>query len=538
MLIGWVCLWVFGAPDARAARLIAACGDIYENVTLQADLRSGGDCLTVKADDVVIDGNGKTITVSGDGSAVNVFERAGVTIKNMKSNAGVQIYGGRANRNRIEKSNIGYVAVYMGDDTTITGNRLTGLAIQGLYDDPAQRASILDNVIEGDANRLVDIMAGGDGTVLCADGDHRIERNRMINHAAAPNPDSPITFYYRCTKHSTIRQNAITATSLAQGIRMRDEADDNLLEENTVWVHESERGALMISSGNVDKDFPSRNTFRRNTFRADDSRALFTQAMGHDNRFERNLFWSRSWEGNRINVGHDNTFISNTFVNEYANRSGERPGALLVLDGDRGDSATFTDNIFAQLGGNMFLYDFDGFDVDAYRGDGNHFWHSDGRYRFGQQTDSLAAWRNESGDDRRSTSGNPRFRNVRQGDFTLLGRSPALQPGTAGLYRGAYGRDEQRCTDQWLRSSHNPAPMITNVRPTTLGTDGGTVRLTGRNLTAGTSAMLDGRTVRLTRRSNRTVDLRIPRLTAGRYDIVLTSPTGRSCRLPNALLLR
>lgn len=519
---------------AEAATTITSCGTIHDDVIIGANLSSSGNCLEVAADGITIDGNGKTITVSGVGHAISIYNRAGTKITNVRSNAGVQIYGGPADRTTIERSTFDSIAVYMGDDTVIRHNRLGTLAVQGLYDDPAQRATITNNTIESDnANRLVDIMTGGDGTVLCAAGNHRIENNRLINRTATMNPDSPITLYFRCTKKSVIRNNYIVATGIAQGIRMRDEADSNTIADNTVWVHASERGALMISSGNDDKDFPSGNIFKNNTFRSDDARSIWIQALGHDNRFEHNLFWSKTSEGNRINVGQKTIFSNNTFIN--AAPAGKRAGTLLVLSSDAGDSLTMTDNIFAQIGGNMYLFGFDSFDIDAYHGNGNHFWSSTGQYRFGQ-SGSLAAWRTATGDDRRSTSGNPRFRNPGRGDFTLLSSSPALRGGVTTSYRGLYSKEVKRYTDQWWRGSFNPAPFASTVSPVKFSRTQKTLIVTGRHFNAGIRATLDGRAISVVRKSSSRLELRLPtNLTAGRYDLMLTNTNGQYFRWPNAI---
>lgn len=520
---------------AEAATTITNCGAVHGDVILGANLSSSGNCLEIAVDGATINGNGKTITVSGDGHAISIFNRADTTITNVRSNGGVQIYGSTADRTTVERSTFDSVAVYMGDDTVIRNNRLGTLAVQGLYDDPAQRATITNNTIESDnANRLVDIVAGGDGTVLCAAGNHRIEHNRLINRATAMNPDSPITLYFRCTKNSIIRDNYIVATGIAQGIRMRDEADGNTITDNTVWVHASERGALMISSGNVDKDFPSGNLFKNNTFRSDDARSIWIQALGHDNRFEHNLFWSKTSEGGRINVGQRTVFTNNTFVNAFTTPTAERAGTLIVLSSDAGDSITMTDNIFAQLGGNMYLFGFDSFDTGAYHGNGNHFWSSDGKYRFGQNG-SLAAWRTATGDDQRSTSGNPRFRNPNRGDFTLLSNSPALRGGTVTPYRGLYSKDVKRFSDQWWRGSFNPAPFASTITPLRFNRTQKTLTIGGRHFNAGIRATLDGRAITVIRKSSSRLELRLPSLAAGRYDLMLTNTNGQFFRWPNAV---
>lgn len=513
---------LLAAPrPAQAATTITACGTITTDVILGANLRAAtGDCLTIGANNITIDGNGKTITVSSNSRVASLMNRSGVTFKNLRSKAGIQIYGEAANDNRIENSTLGGVAVYMGDNTTITGNHLTSVAIQGLYNNPATRATITDNVVKSSANRLVDIVTGGDGTRLCVEGYHLIARNQLINTAKTMDPDAPITLYYRCSKSSTIADNYLRATGIAQGIRMRDEADGNTVTGNTVITNTSDRGALMLSSGNVDKGFSSNNVFSDNTFRGLQSRSLFVQAQGANNRYERNLFWSGAYEGAFVNVGPSTVFDHNTFVGT----STASKSRGITWDNHDTGSLQFTNNIVMQPSPAGYLYGFDGFTTSVYRGDYNLFWQAPSGLLFGS-FGNLTGWQNSSGDDGASQLADPKIRSIRQGDLTLQATSPARGSASDGSDLGAYQFSGGYCGSNWIRSRFNPAPQISSLTPSSLSASTAmTITITGRNFRRGTKVYLGKTRLATTLVSSSSLSVTIPaNRPVGTYDLIVRS---------------
>lgn len=526
VLIGILGFLVGGAgfvKSAAAATTITSCGTIRTDVILGTNLRSTNeDCITIGADNITIDGNGKTITVPSNRRAVTLTNRSNVTVKNLRSNGDLQIYGATADGNRIENSTLAGMAVYMGDDTTITGNQLGWLTVHGLYNDPAQRATITNNIIKGPANRLVDIMAGGDGTRLCVEGHHVISGNQFINTATAFNPDSPIALYYRCTKNSQITDNYIRGTGLAQGIRMRDEADGNIVTGNTVIVNQTERAALMLSSGNVDKDFPSNNLFADNTFRGQRTRSVFIQAQGANNRYERNLFWSNALEGGIITVGPNTVFDYNTFVNSSGRPSGTWRGRLITLDNHDNAALNFTNNNLIQLGPSSFIFAFDGFNQTVYSGNHNLFWQSPGGLNF-TNIGGLSSWRTVTGDDAASLTTDPLVRSVRQGDLTLLATSPARGAADNGSDLGAYQFSDGYCGSNWLRPRFNPAPRILTVSPSVAPRNANTtITITGRNFRTGTRVYLGKTRLTTTVQSSSILAAVIPStVPVGTYDLIV-----------------
>jgi hypothetical protein len=308
----------------------------------------------------------------------------------------------------------------------VRNSKLASLAIIGLYNNPPLRSVVTGNTIQGPGGVLVKISPDGDGQVTCARSDHRFENN-LVESTSTSSATDVALLYLRCGTHNIIAGNTLRSRGRSRGIYMRDQFDDNLIEDNDVWINVGDRAALHFSSGNVDKHHPRNNLIRHNVFRADAARSIYIQS--HDfrnNTFADNLFWGNASEGGWISGGTGNVFDHNTFVNS-------EKGVALMLERLEAPGNTYTSNIFSTAG--KGIHGFSGStDLEGYHGDYNlFFWDTQ------NMDNALAYWRWMTGDEQHSIAADPMFADPAAGDFRLQVGSPALTGGPAGTPIGAYG---------------------------------------------------------------------------------------------------
>ncbi|MBI5404685.1 MAG: hypothetical protein HY976_00495, partial [Candidatus Kerfeldbacteria bacterium] len=336
------------------------------------------------------------------------------------------------------------------DDVTIRRNTL-GFAVLGQEGTSAERITFTDNIVRSTANKLVAIR--GSGLTPCPASQHVISNNTFISdHVCTPGVDcdEPMILFVWCVSHSTFSHNTMTAASKSQGIRLRDESDNNSFTNNTVWVHDPDGsfGALNITSGNAGKHHPRLNTFSNNLFRSDTDLALNMQSPGDGNAFDHNVFWSNT-DGiaNMMNDGsNNNSWDHNTFFN-----AGSAPALLFDYRNNR-PTDNFTNNIIATSGATAVQVTSGvGWDFSRYAGNYNLFWSTNAAATF-LPYGTLASWNNSgSPDDDNSLYGNPHFTNAAAGLFTIQSISPALSAGSNGSNIGALGVDTGpvNCSESW-----------------------------------------------------------------------------------------
>ena len=436
--------------DTKPARAITECGDVGENVRLDADLFTADDsCLVVRASNVTIDGGGHRVTAGT--FAVQWVDQSGVTVTNLVSDQDLQISGGASSGNVVRDSTFGSVAVFQGDDNVIRDSRMQKLVVRGESGDPAQRMTITGNVIEGTLTateqKLVEIVTGTDGTfetdgtIHCAQAAHQITDNQItgtvVSSVASTEPE---LLNYRCGTGSTISGNTIQTGQRAAGILMRDGADDNLIENNDVRIGDGNEGALLIQAGSAGFHQPRNNTFAGNVFRVDQGRAFWLQAAAtRANSFTGNLFRSDGGTVETVRltdgIGVDTSFDHNTF-----HHAGQ--GSLVVFR-DLGPGINrFTSNIFSYGGAANGVFAFDHLQSFAgYTGDHNVFFNQSGAVTFGTSAETFCEWRSGTGQDQSSLEGDPRFMNPAGDDFTVAGDSAARCAGENATDAGAFPSD-------------------------------------------------------------------------------------------------
>ena len=429
------------SPSVGGLRTITGCDTrLKDSVQLGSDLvSSSGSCLVARASGITIDGNGHRISVPNGYFAIQWNDQSDITVKNVVSDQGIQIYGANANRNVVENSTFGTVGIYMGDDNVVRDSKMGALRVRGLNSDPPLRTVVTGNTIEGPgwSGILVYLSPNDDGVNLCARSDSVLENNYIHDTAAySSTANDQVLLYLRCGSFNTVVGNTMVSQGKARGIYMRDEADDNLIQDNVVWVNNGDRSAFHFSSGNDDKHHPRNNTIDHNVFRADATRSVYIESNDFRyNLFTRNLFWSNSAEGARISGGTGNVFDHNTFVNRAV-------GTMLVLDSFQAPGNTYTNNIFEYSGkdSSQPLYNLSGqFDLGGYHGNNNVFFNRLGPALFDDGSGwTLSYWQQKSVADASSIEANPLFVDESDGDFQLDPNSPASSADSGGMSAGAF----------------------------------------------------------------------------------------------------
>ena len=432
--------------DTSPEKAISACGEVSENVVLDADLSTGNaSCLVVTAGNVTIDGAGHRITAGQ--FAIQWTDESGVTVKNVVSDQALQMFGANASHNVVTDSTFGSLSIARGDDNTVQNSQLGSLSILGEANDPAQRETVSGNVISGTLThteqKLVEIITGTDGsletdgTIHCAEGAHSIVGNQITGTVVSTDPTTePELLHVRCGTGSVINENTIRTDQRAAGILLRDGADDNLVENNVVTIGDANEGALFIQSGSAGEHHPRNNTIQGNLFRATKGRSFWLQANAtRGNAFQDNIFASDDATSEAVRLtdgtGVDTSFDHNTF---YRGGSG-----TLIVFRDLGLGINrFSSNIFAYGGGPSSVFAFDSLkNLAGYSGDRNTFFGANAAVKFGSSGSTLCQWRSQTGQDLDSVEGDPAFTSPSTGDFHLASTSAARCTGENGSDAGA-----------------------------------------------------------------------------------------------------
>ncbi len=444
---------LFPSPsDGAAGAPLTACGTVTTSVVLQNNLSVSGDnCLTVAADNITIDGNGHSITVSGPNTwAVYVSNHHHVTITNLISTGDVYLQG-TSNFSAVTTSTLGGVTVAGADDVLIDHVSLGGFSSAGGSGNPALRTTFTNNTVTGDGSTLVDFM--GSDVHPCPATQHVVTNNTLTSSyrcgaAGQPACNEPKVLFMRCGSGNTVTGNTVRSMGEAMPVRFRDEYDDSLVSYNTFWASsevDGGFGAFNISTGNNDKHYPQNNVFSHNLVRADDDVAMWLQEGGLNNTFSFNTFWanSDSYVAFFGDAPNGNTYDHNTFYNAGT-------GEALNVSYRLNAHDSITNNIFAY--GASRAYGYDGWATSRYQADYNLFFNRNGAVAFPPYAQSLAAWKTAvAPDDAHSIEGNPLFANTTAGDFSLLAGSSALGAASDGSAIGAWQPTTQpACVEDWL----------------------------------------------------------------------------------------
>ncbi|MBI5467486.1 MAG: right-handed parallel beta-helix repeat-containing protein [Candidatus Kerfeldbacteria bacterium] len=471
--------------EAQSVIDLTSCQGITSSGSyrLANDVSSGGDCFYIRGNysNITFDGNGKTITTPY--KAFDVADLGGgtpsnITLTNFTTNGEIRVYGDAVNHVTIQNLTANTIGVNGSDDITISGNTVSSGGIQVNNSDnawPPLRPIITNNTVTGqvghDTKVLIEI--AGFNAHPCARIDGTITGNTVNNYRNDPPPEATAVVRIRCATHNTIRNNTFRAFGTTLGLYLRDEADDNVFENNTFWTND--HPALWIASGNVDKTFPSRNTFYNNIFRTDNEYAFYGSAVGTGNLFSYNTFSSNAGLLGYVGGDYGNTYDHNTFYNNGN-------GSLQSLQGNNTEGPpadTYTNNIFSYGGSQVFGYD--QWRASRYAGNYNLFFNRNGALSFGTvngvSNTTLAQWRSATGDDANSLNTDPLMTNPGAGDFTIASTSPARGAGSSGTDIGAkpYSNSPPPpCVESWSCGAWSACTNNSQTRSCTDANDCGT----------------------------------------------------------------
>lgn len=348
-------------------------------------LSYSGTCFPITNNYVTLDGNGQTVSGSGDLAAISGYSyntirnfnapQSGVTVNLFfKTNAAGKFdaaaAGSRAaaDYNTIS-DNIDLNSIYIerADNTTVANNlHLGSIRVQNVAIDnyiapyfAANGTRVVNNTVASNVLKLA-WFAGYDETqpdgtsVLCARNTRYDIEDNTFRSTWNATGDEPLVLTMRCawgtaTARNIVRNNIFEATGNAVGLYIRDEANyldftGNQVHTNGGW------GAFMSSDGNLDKGEPSNNNFRDNQFVADNARAHWMLMTGQNNLFEHNVFWSNGGETAWVSAGGNNTYNHNTFYNKGTS-------SLITFDGLSGPANTYKNNLFVGYAPKLFQFD-------------------------------------------------------------------------------------------------------------------------------------------------------------------------------------
>ena len=133
-----------------------------ETYVLTGDISSNGDCITISADNIVLDCQNNTIT--GNGSGDGIYSEAGnLTIENCtveNFNNGLKLVtivsaGGNTVRNNTFNSNENSgLRVYYSPNNILTGNTASNNGIHGIYLEFCSNATISENTLNNNSTGL------------------------------------------------------------------------------------------------------------------------------------------------------------------------------------------------------------------------------------------------------------------------------------------------------------------------------------------------------------------------------------------------
>lgn len=424
-------------------------------------------CFEIKGDYVSLDGNGQTVTGTGDLALIDGYSyntvrnfnapQMGIKVKLNTVNNDPNAPGSRptADYNTISDNiDLRTVSVERADNTTVAGNKhigsikVGGLGVTG-YATPVLAPNgtrVVNNTISSDT---VDKLAWFDGygetqldgtTTLCARNTrYDIEDNVFRSTWNLPT-DEPLVFTMRCTwgtatARNIVKNNTIEATGNAVGIYIRDESNYIDFKGNRVHA-KGGWGPFLSSSGNDDKGEPSYNNFIDNQFVADSARGYWIQGNGQNNLYEHNVFWANGGTTAWVRGGGNNTFNHNTFFNKGTD-------SVITFDTLGLPVNTYKNNLFVGYATKLFQFDSPtGFvpDFTSYAAHHNLYSNPSGSVGFAKPGDSaaysLSQWKTFSGEQASSLEGlsgliDPNNGNMNIND-TSAGKAKADDPVTYG----------------------------------------------------------------------------------------------------------
>ncbi|RJQ22210.1 hypothetical protein C4580_01100, partial [Candidatus Woesearchaeota archaeon] len=367
-----------------SAENTTACGDtLMADTNLTQNLSGTGSCLTIGADNVMLDCAGYTINYSSStaGIAINSTNRNNVTIRNCNIGQTTALANSdavhlRANNNSyvintsiitLGDTTTSSVRVFLGTHNNITNLSITALSGKGLWIDTSTQNNISLNVIRandspgiqisGNGNRAFNnsisssssqsILISASGTTILnnslssttSNGIQIGGSNNLIEDNVAVSGSSAAIFLASTTDNTVIRNRAVSGTQ--PGIQLNIALRNQILH-NT--ANTTSQFAIFLSQGS------NNNLFGNNTGNATNGVGMGISAS-HNNTIQNSTARANTGAGFQINSGENNTFFNNTFESSTSN-------ALILVGGNFNNytNSTISSNsgpaILIQGGGN------------------------------------------------------------------------------------------------------------------------------------------------------------------------------------------
>lgn len=440
---------------------------------------NGQSCINIQSSDVTIDGNGKSITTTGDYAVLDLADSTPLTnlsVSNFTSAQGVWIYRSASNVT-FDHVTVGGFLAQAADHVSVTNSTINGnVAMGNLGTENLEYTTFTGNTVTGSSDRLAVFSGDGHTVGNCDTTGYTINNNTFID-TITDTSNNPLALFLSCTENGSFSNNTVTSTGQATGLLIRDGYSHNSISGNTVHVNQSvndSRGGMALVSGS--SGGPSMyNTISGNIVIADNSKALFmydaTGTSTTGNLFQNNLFVSNSGSGSQefyttTDAANPNVFSHNTFVERGSG------SALSFPDDGNVDGMKNTvlhDNIFVAasgsvIGGNTAIR-------SGFVANHNLYRNRSGAANFAG-IGNFPAWRTAVGDTN-SMEADPLFVDYTNGNYYLQAGSPALGAGTGGTNIGAYGLLGS-CTESWTCGNWSTCNNSTQSRTCTDANNCGT----------------------------------------------------------------
>jgi parallel beta-helix repeat protein len=282
LLVLLTCLFfVLLLASPVSAADITSCGSVTEDSVLASDLTSTGTCLTIKADNIVLDCAGHSITGAGTGYGIYLNGRTGVTVKNCNIK---NFYSG--------------ITIHWSSFINLTNNVVNGNSYFGIVLGNSHSNNLIHNT--ANTNRI--------GIYL-----HSSKHNILIDNNASDNSFHGIRPHY--SNHNNLIGNIANNNNYA-GIPM-EYSDYNTLSSNVANNNRYYGISLLYSSV---------NTLTGNRVRGNGVNGIHL-IQSSNNLIENNKANENGYRG--IVLAHGSN--DNKIIGNEANHHGFEPGREGIL---------------------------------------------------------------------------------------------------------------------------------------------------------------------------------------------------------------
>ncbi|MBI4896543.1 MAG: right-handed parallel beta-helix repeat-containing protein, partial [Candidatus Aenigmarchaeota archaeon] len=351
----------------------AQCGTVTESLTLNQNLTSNGTCITIGANNIVLDGNRFNITGNGSGMGINntggydnvtIRNFAGInnftiginattmenstivnnTIQAANVTTGFGINIASSSNNNLSLNTIGTTGSFgygiydfsSSDNNTFSANTITitGAAGVGIYIKSSSNATLLTNTITTTEST-------GYGIYVQSSSNNTLSANII-----ATNGSSGYGVYVQSSHNNTLSSNTITTNGDYGYPMYSSTSHNNTFSANTITTNGFQAFGFFVGSSR-------NNTFSANTITTTGQNGLGIYASGSvDNRFSSNTIATNGTNGHGIYTesssssnAYSNDTVTATNGNElYFDVSGNSITNMIL-----GNSLNFSSRSFSQV---------------------------------------------------------------------------------------------------------------------------------------------------------------------------------------------